>query len=150
MRLTCNLSSMVPRGQTWLHVAIQVLARLLALLFTALTVFLQLVCGDATTMAYKECDTVLVAGIYALVSGAIGNLWMFCLAVFTFVFALDLVPNGLSANTTMVIFNVYLVCSALVALWICRRQFCASESEARTPAPYVPVASTGDESIEMV
>jgi hypothetical protein len=141
--LTCRFSSMLPRGETWVHVAIQVSARLVALLFSALSVFLQLFCDDGSRSSDKKCDVILVAGIYAFLAGAIGNLWMFCLAVFTFVFAVDLIPNGISDSSAMVMINIYLLFSALAALWICHRQFCASQSEARIKNPYVPVSTTG-------
>jgi hypothetical protein len=147
--LTCRLSSMLPRGESWAYVSIQVSARLVALLFSALSVFLQIFCDDGSRSSDKKCHVILVAGIYALVAGAIGNLWMFCLAIFTFVFAVDLIPNGISDSSATVMINVYLLFSALAALWICHRQFCASQSEARIPAPYVPV-STRCESIEIL
>jgi hypothetical protein len=45
---------------------------------------------------------------------------------------------------------VYFLFSALVALWICFRQFCTTESEGRImQSPYVPVA-TSSASIEIV
>lgn len=149
MRLACRLSSMLPRGQTWLHVSIQVSARLLALMFSALSVFVQIFCYQGTRSSEKECDAILVAGIYALASAVIGNVWMFGLAVFTFVFALDLAPYGVTEKSEVLMINVYFLFSALVALWICFRQFCTTESEGRMQTPYVPVA-TNSASIEIV
>jgi hypothetical protein len=144
MRLTCRLSSTLPRGETWLHVAIHVLARLFALLLSALSVFLQIVCDDeGSRSAGRKCDAILVAGIYALVSGVVGNVWLLGLAVFSFVFVLELAPHGAAIDEVLVI-NVYILVSALVALWICFRQFCASESESRIQTPYAPVATTGE------
>jgi hypothetical protein len=135
---------MLPRGETWLHVTIHVVARLLALLLSALSVFLQILCDDeGSRSAERKCDAILVAGIYALVSGVIGNVWMLCLAVFSFVFVLELVPHGATMDEVLVI-NVYILLSALLALWICFRQLCASESEARIQTPYEPVATTGE------
>jgi hypothetical protein len=147
--LTCRFSSVLPRGETWVRVAIQVSARLVALLISALSVFLQIFCDDGSRSSDKQCDLIIVAGIYAFLAGAIGNLWMFCLAAFTFLFAVDLIPNGISDHSARMVINVYLLFSALAALWICHRQFCASLSEARIQNPYVPVSTTG-ESIEIV